>query len=387
MSDGFVQKDTQALKGVAVMLLLCHHLFTSTERYVNYFIYYTEDDSFNVTAIIAQYAKLCVPMFAMLSAYGLSIVYGKWLAQKRSAVSFALDRYIALMAGYIVIFALGLSAGELLHRTVGSIYGTGVFGWFYGIIDATGLAWLCSTPTANGTWWYMSFAIVQIVLFPMMYALVKRYRLLAVIGFCGFTLIGQFNFMLILLFSSAIGLYLAQTDGFSRAKAWRIGRNAVLSKAIKFALYLLAFVVTVVFCEAMPSGVSLDGVSKPSYFRYVGFDLFALLLCGFLFEFVLPLRPLRFLLAFLGRHSANIFMLHTFLYSRFFPDFYYDLEEPELIFGMLLATSLGVSIAIEGLKALLRYNRLTDAVRRRAAQRLNPSAGNADAERIASPKG
>ena len=109
MEKGFTKEDTLALKGVAVMLLLCHHLFTSTERYVNYLIYYTEDDSFNITAIIAQYAKLCVPMFVMLGAYGLSLVYGKWLEKKRSAVSFVLDRYLSLMAGFLVIFVLGLS--------------------------------------------------------------------------------------------------------------------------------------------------------------------------------------------------------------------------------------------------------------------------------------
>ncbi len=370
---GFTKKDTLALKGVAVMLLLCHHLFTSTERYVNYLIYYTEDDSFNVTAIIAQYAKLCVPMFVMLGAYGLSLVYGKWLEKKRSAVSFVLDRYMSLMAGFLVIFVLGLGIGELLQRSAGSIYGEGVFAWFYGLIDAAGLAWLCGTPTANGTWWYMSFAIVQLALFPMIYALVKRYGLLAVLGFTGFALVGQFNYMLVLLLSSAIGLYLAQTDGFAKVKAWRIGKNAALSKAIKFVLYLLAFAAAALFCEAMPASVNQEGTPIASYYRFVGFDLFALLLCGFVYEFLLPLKPLRFVLAFLGRHSANIFMLHTFLYAHFFPDFYYDLEEPEYIFGMLLVTSLGVSVVIEGLKTVFRYNRLESAVRRHVTLRLNPS--------------
>jgi hypothetical protein len=373
MREGFSKQDTLALKGVALMLLLCHHLFTGTDQYVNYFIYYTEEDSFNITAMIAQYAKLCVPMFAMLGAYGLSVAYGRWLAAGRSRTSFAWNRYLSLFAGFVVIFGLGLGVGALLGRSVSGIYGKGPGAWLYMLLDGTGLSGLVYTPTANATWWYMGFAVVQVVLLPMMHALVRRFGLLAVLGFSGFVLIGQHNYMLVLLFSSMLGIYLAEGNGFARARDWRITRSAVASKAIKFVLYLLAFAATVVFCEAMPASGNVDGVMRPTYFRFVGFDVFALLLCGFLFEFVLPLKPLRFALAFLGRHSGNVFMLHTFLYAYFFMDFYYGFEEPEYIFGMLLVTSVGVSVVLEALKALLGYNRLETAVRARAARRLNPA--------------
>lgn len=374
MREGFTLKHTQALKGVAVMLLLCHHLFYATEQYVNYLIYYTEEDSYNITAMIAQYGKLCVPMFVLLSAYGLSLSYRKWTAARRSHTSFVWDRYLSLFAGFVIIFVLGLVAGELLGRTVATLYGEGPKAWLYLLIDGLGLAGLFYTPTANATWWYMSFAITQVVLFPLLYALVKRFGLLAVLGFTGLVLIGQHNYMLVLLFASVLGIYLAQTRGFDRLKDWRIVPNAVVSKVLKLLLYAVAFAATIVICEGLPEAANVDGVMKPTYFRFVGYDLFAFLLCAFLNEFVLPLKPLRLALAFLGRHSANIFMLHTFLYAYFFTDFYYGFEEPEYIFGMLLLTSLGVSVVLEGLKALLGYNRLVAAIRRRADRRLNPEA-------------
>ncbi len=374
MREGFTLKHTQALKGVAVMLLLCHHLFYATEQYVNYFIYYTEEDSYNITAMIAQYGKLCVPMFVLLSAYGLSLSYRKWTAAGRSHTSFAWDKYLSLFAGFLVIFVAGLTAGALLGRAVASIYGEGLRAWLYLLIDGLGLAGLFYTPTANATWWYMSFAITQVVVFPLLYALVKRLGLLAVLGFSGLVIIGLHNYMLALFFASALGIYLAQTQGFDRLKNWHVVPNAVLNKAIKLLLYALAFAVTVVICEGLPASANVDGVMIPTNFRYVGYDLFAFLLCAFLNEFVLPLKPLRFVLAFLGKHSANIFMLHTFLYAYFFTDFYYGFEEPEYIFGMLLLTSLGVSVVLEGLKALLGYNRLLAFVRRRADRKLNPEA-------------
>ena len=98
------------------------------------------------------------------------------------------------------------------------------------------------------------------------------------------------------------------------------------------------------------------------------------MLSSFLYEFVLPLAPLRFVLAFLGKHSSNIFMIHTFFYFYFFQEFFYQFEEPEVIFGMLLATTLAVSVVLELLKSLLGYERLVAKLRQWVSRRLNPPA-------------
>lgn len=60
-------QDTDFLKGLALLLLLCHHLF-----YIDNGLY----DSIsiaghNVIQVIGQWSKVCVAIFIFLSGYGL----------------------------------------------------------------------------------------------------------------------------------------------------------------------------------------------------------------------------------------------------------------------------------------------------------------------------
>lgn len=52
-------------------------------------------------------------------------------------------------------------------------------------------------------------------------------------------------------------------------------------------------------------------------------------------------------LKYLGKHSMNIYMLHTFIFAYFFKDFIYGFIYPPLIFMALLSSSLALSILIE----------------------------------------
>ena len=55
-------------------------------------------------------------------------------------------------------------------------------------------------------------------------------------------------------------------------------------------------------------------------------------------------------LAFVGKHSMNMYLIHTFIFGYFFHDFIYSFKYPILIFIVLLIVSLLLSIAIEFLK-------------------------------------
>lgn len=61
----------------------------------------------------------------------------------------------------------------------------------------------------------------------------------------------------------------------------------------------------------------------------------------------------------LGRHSANIFLFHTFIYLYYFHDLIYWSSNPALVYLTLLAICLPLSMAIERLKCLVRIDRLT----------------------------
>lgn len=58
---------------------------------------------------------------------------------------------------------------------------------------------------------------------------------------------------------------------------------------------------------------------------------------------------------FLGEHSINIYLVHTFIYYYFFSDFIYSFKYPALIFLVLLILTLCISIALEELKKRTGY--------------------------------
>lgn len=60
-------------------------------------------------------------------------------------------------------------------------------------------------------------------------------------------------------------------------------------------------------------------------------------------------------LSFIGSHSMNIFMFHTFIYYYYFEDFIYYTRNPLLIFITLLVVCLILSMGIEYLKKKLHF--------------------------------
>ncbi|MCL1855638.1 MAG: acyltransferase [Clostridia bacterium] len=367
MQKSFSKQDTHAMKGVAIILMLCHHLFYATEQYVDYLMFYTFTDSFNITVRIAMYAKMCVPIFILLSAYGLSFSYEGWRGRAKSKISFVADRYLSLYFGFVLIFILGLAGGLFWDRSFASVYGESAGAGLFAALDSLGLASLFHTPTANVTWWYMSFAAVQISLFPIFYRLVRNHGAVSLLLIFGLMDMGAGHYGTFLHSFSIMGIYLATRRGFDKAREWSPFKKRLFSKAFKFALYGVAFWLMILVCEYLPE--TYDG--RATDFRYWGYGLFGVVLTAFLYEFVFPLKPLRLLLAFVGRHSANIFMMHTFFFFYFWPDFYYDFEKPELIFAMLLATTLAASAVLELFKKLFRYDRGTARLRAWVDGRLN----------------
>ena len=63
-------------------------------------------------------------------------------------------------------------------------------------------------------------------------------------------------------------------------------------------------------------------------------------------------------LEYLGRYSMTIFLTHTFIYYIFFRDFFYSLDNPWLMYGLLLSSSLLLAVALDLLMKLTRWNRL-----------------------------
>ena len=58
---------------------------------------------------------------------------------------------------------------------------------------------------------------------------------------------------------------------------------------------------------------------------------------------------------YVGKHSMNMYLTHTFIFAYFFPDFIYGFKHPALIFLALFTTSLLLSICIEFVKRRIGF--------------------------------
>ena len=63
---------------------------------------------------------------------------------------------------------------------------------------------------------------------------------------------------------------------------------------------------------------------------------------------------------FVGKHSMNMYLTHTFIFCLFFPDFIYGFKYPILIFLALFTTSLLLSVCIEFVKKRIGFYKLLD---------------------------
>ena len=73
-------------------------------------------------------------------------------------------------------------------------------------------------------------------------------------------------------------------------------------------------------------------------------------------------RVVSRLLEFLGAHSMNIFLFHTYIYYMWFKDWIYSFYNPLLIFMVLLIVCIAISLFLEAVKKLLKFDLLVKKI-------------------------
>ena len=160
-------KDTNELKGIGLLLLLCHHLF-----YVQKGLYddiHLVGDHYLVQEL-GIWCKVCVAIFVFLSGYGLTV--GAIKARGFNVRSFYWHRFTKLLLNYWLIWVLFVPISLFFFgRTFTDAYQTNIIPKlildFFGIINCFGLYGY------NATWWFYSCIIVLYLVFPWLYKLME----------------------------------------------------------------------------------------------------------------------------------------------------------------------------------------------------------------------
>lgn len=364
----FTKEHTMQMKGIAIIILLFHHCFLNAQRWATvpyeklattkgwgYYPISFAPFSSHTIQYLASFSKICVAMFVFMTGYGMWISYESQ-KKKTTMSNFIKKRMVTLMTGFLIIFVvteiLAIPTGRFIE-----VYGHDFRSVVYMIIDALGLAKLLGTPLFCLTWWYMSLAIVLIMIFPFVHSIMEKYQWIVVVASiivpraCGF---GQSTDLFRYLLAYTLGMYFAQHDLLARIKEKFMEQN-VAGKLLSLIVSLIGLAV-IIKCRqnAWIGWKYLD--------FWDGFAAMYVIVISYIY--ILNGKWIVKGLGFLGKHSMNIFLIHSFYRDVFFHEFTYSFYYAWLDYIVLMAISLVTSIVLEWFKKLIRYEKFIDWVKR-----------------------
>lgn len=326
--------DSFALKGIALILLLTHHLF-----YIQKGLY---DDimigsNHGVANMMGSCSKFCVAIFVFLSGYGLTLQTEK--SGIKNIWQFYKHRLSKLMISYWFICCIFVPIGVFFfHRSFDDVYHDHVL--IKAIVDMLGLAFLFGYYGYNATWWFMSCIIVLYLFYPILYKLMKTHQLEMLFLFIALSLL-PIPFLQHEIIKYTLPFVLGIVIAIHGIPS--VGGG-------KIALLIIVFSILLMFAQRMM-------MNRPIIIDSA--------LCVAMSTFWLGVPRIKLLessLSYLGRHSMNIFLFHTFIFSHWFKDFIYASRNPLLIFLLLLSICLAISIIVEQFKKAIKIDKLIKSI-------------------------
>ena len=335
--EKFTVEKTNLCKGVAILIMLFHHLFFRPESWPLYF-YKIKLGSTPLIGYIASQGKICVSIFVFLSAYGLTLSVrkknkqggGKHIAERYA--SFVISHIKKLYMLYWPVFILAMLAGIVFRvSNPFDIYCS--FGEW--IKDFLGVEYIFDGKTPfNSEWWYISFAITLYAIFPVLYSFMRRFpKSTLVISF----LVGikpVSSIMILMewkryLFVSCLGIYFAENDLFSE----------MIFKKNKSSRIMLSILCCFVFF----------GIRIAHPFTFDGILVIAVI--------VLSTSMIEHgsvtcnTLVSLGKYSGTMYVLHGLLYRNFARGFIYGFKYPLFIYLALVILTYSISAFVDQAKS------------------------------------
>lgn len=261
------------------------------------------------------------------------------------------------MSGFWPIFFATLVVGQLINERTSAIYFTNnIYSDISNIIVSfLGLSRLLGTPTFCDEWWYLSAMVVFILITPLLLRSIQVHGAIAtlffIVAFPRILGVGFQGGMGILTFIMplALGIIFEEYHIFDRVR--KIGgenANSQTRKVLFGGLLCVSLFISYKLYYFLPTNVFWE-------IKYGIVPVTFIIFCN---ECILPISVIRKPLEFLGKHSANIYFVHSiFLYI-----YLKDLHFTQVWFAftpiVCLALSLFVSLALEWAKRRLHYNLL-----------------------------
>lgn len=354
MQERRFDKDvTNLCKGIAISIVVYYHLFGTAAM-----------DSYTAAIpiarnILAAYGNGRV-YFVLLTGYAFGL---QELQRNKPYSELVFPRILKLYRGYWLIFILMFALFPIM--TLGANSLTAVYGANPGefiqhvILDFLGLTHFVygfCPYTLNQTWWYISLALLLILILPLICHCWRRWtwKTLAAVLLLA-VLLPDVKYMEYIP-AATLGVCLAGCNGFERLHQ---KGNHLPGRLIRVPILGILLILWY-------------RLRQLGYYPVLVDTFIVWAVCQFVFDVLSDIPVLRQVGCWVGKHSANIFYVHSFV-CYYWPRTYrlvHIIPIDLVIWFMTMAVSIGISLLIELIRKHSGYMKLFE--RSRASNQEQP---------------
>lgn len=323
----FTIQHTQIAKGIAILLMVYHHLFVIPERLNCAYFALPNVFGYDVQSVIANFSKICVCIFVFLSGIGL------YYSLYREKSMFAMYKKVGLKA---LSFMMNFWVIALLVYPIGLM-----MGFFTLDFDCIIKVVFADYPSVM-EWWFVRQYIVLLILAPIFVGVFsnKSYigKVIPVLIICVFWLSTRLLIKYGYIDLNSIFIsYFWYFENIPCLLTFIVG--IITAKFDLFSLYLniphnkLFSLLCVIMCCLCRFAFSNNPTSMEV-------DLFVVPLFVFGITTLIIKTHISKLLEYFAKHSTNIWLTHTFWCYYFFQNIVIKPYYSILIYIWLLGLSL-----------------------------------------------
>ena len=326
------RSDTTAIKGIAILLMLWHHLFLNTMAYGT------------LTHSLAVVFKVCVALFLFVSGYGLTKQYSQLEKPYfKNTIKFLLRRYANFFLNYWFCFVLVVVVGNVCGYSFSEAYPAGRNTLKCVLLDMAGQM---GYDSYLNPWWFNKMIIQLYLVFPVLFLIVRNKYL----SWVGLALV-----VVVQLFAKSIpsNLFFVVEGGLP---AFYLGMLCARCRLLPGSndrkwrpLLLIAGLLVCIGLAVLHVMVVKD--------PYVA----VLLRASMAFCVIVAYKSLGDkhipVLEFVGKYATMMYLIHM-LFIKLIPGIIYGAKYSVLIFVVLVAICIVAAMLIDALEKLFRYDRL-----------------------------
>lgn len=300
----FTKEHTKIAKGIAIILMLTHHLFAFPDRILppNYYIHLF---GLNIEHTIGVFGKVCVAMYLFLSGYGLCSMEMK----RKIYIKDLLNKIRSLYLNYWIVFILFIPVGFLMFNVKFNLYE--FIKNFIGI-----------SSSYVGEWWFFRIYIYMILIFIVIRKRIGNTLLEACIKIGGLYFIYAAILFIIRIYPNnevikstflykelmnILFLQIVFWIGYISCKFNLysiIKQNLIKYKLDRRLFYVSICIILIILRGKISTSTLFDFIIAP-IFIFASVNIIYDTRCKIVFEY-------------LGKHSTNMWLTHSFFCYTYF---------------------------------------------------------------------